>query len=252
MANYVKCPKGHYYDPALTNTCPQCAAEAAAASGTNQMFGDATQPVEGFGATEPVGGRGTMNYGATEPVGGYGSMGYGKTEPVAQATGFGGPNNTFSWDNETKAATSPIDSSSFSGGNGGNFGVEDYDATMPASMNGIPGFSPVTGWLVCIDGPAKGTDYRIHTDYNFIGRDPSMDISIAGDNRIDRDRHAVVVYDPQERIFFFGPQNAKSVVRVNNRPVIGQIELNSHDVLTIGSTKLMFVPLCGKEFNWDA
>lgn len=130
--------------------------------------------------------------------------------------------------------------------------VQDYDPTMPATLNGVPGFSPVTGWLVCIDGPAKGTDYRIHTDYNFIGRASNMDISIAGDNRIDRDRHAVVVYDPQERIFFFGPQNAKSVVRVNNRPVIGQVELNPYDVLTIGTTKLMFVPLCGKEFNWDA
>lgn len=274
MANYVKCPKGHYYDPALTNTCPQCAAEAAAASGRNQIFGDATQPVDNIGETMPTGNSGAVDYGATEAVSmpGYGGAGIPPTEPVNPPAGGGFShgggysNNTFSWNGETEPSTSPIDGSNFPNDNRFRMNdwddsgpvptpapkVQDYDPTMPATLNGVPGFSPVTGWLVCIDGPAKGTDYRIHTDYNFIGRASNMDISIAGDNRIDRDRHAVVVYDPQERIFFFGPQNAKSVVRVNNRPVIGQVELNPYDVLTIGTTKLMFVPLCGKEFNWDA
>lgn len=186
MANYVKCPKGHYYDPALTNTCPQCAAEAAAASGRNQMFGDATQPVDNIGETMPTGNSGAVDYGATEavPMPGYGGSGYGPTEPVNPPAGggfsHGGgyPNNTFSWNGETESSTSPINGSNFPGG--GSFGmdgwneasgpvptpnVQDYDPTMPATLNGVPGFSPVTGWLVCIDGPAKGTDYRIHTDY---------------------------------------------------------------------------------------
>lgn len=234
MSNYissVQCSKGHWYDPSITSTCPQCAAEAAAAG--KQAFGEATQPVEDIGETVPVEQMGTEHYGATEPV-----------KPEAFA-------NNVSWTDETQPATSSFGPGDFSPASDANVGIDDYAPTMPASMNGIPGFTPVTGWLVCIDGPAKGADYRIHTDYNFIGRDPNMDICIRGDNRIGRDRHATIVYDPQERLFFFGPQNAKSVVRVNNRPVIGQVELKSHDILTIGSTRLLFVPLCDERFNWD-
>lgn len=230
FVNSVQCSKGHWYDPSISSTCPLCAAEAAAAQGYEGVTG----AVDEVGATEAV--NGTQDYGSTEPVG----------------MNFGGNSQSVEWGGETQPADHPFKEEDFNDmGLGGDISVEDYGATMPASMNGIPGFAPVTGWLVCIDGAAKGTDYRIHTDYNFIGRDPNMDICIAGDNRISRDRHAVIVYDPQERMFFFGPQNAKSVVRLNNRPVIGQAELKSHDVLTIGSTKLLFVPLCDERFNWD-
>src|SRR5947209_1623897 len=39
------------------------------------------------------------------------------------------------------------------------------------------GVSPVVGWLVCIEGPNRGQDYRIHMEKNFIGRSSAMDIS---------------------------------------------------------------------------
>lgn len=40
---------------------------------------------------------------------------------------------------------------------------------------------------------------------------------------------------------------------VNDRPVIGgSMKLDNYDIVTIGSTKLMFVGLCGKDFNWGS
>ena len=36
---------------------------------------------------------------------------------------------------------------------------------------------PVTGWLVCVDGPEKGRDYRLHEEYNYIGRSLSANRS---------------------------------------------------------------------------
>ena len=33
------------------------------------------------------------------------------------------------------------------------------------------GLDPVVGWLVCIAGPDKGRDYRIHSERNFLGRE---------------------------------------------------------------------------------
>ena len=128
--------------------------------------------------------------------------------------------------------------------------IDSIDATEPVSMNGVAGFTPVVGWLVCIEGPAEGCDYRIRAGYNYIGRGENMDICIQGDNNIGRERHAMIAYDPQEKIYFFGPADSRSIVRKNDKMVMVPVELAAYDVLCIGSTKLMFVPLCGEHFNW--
>jgi hypothetical protein len=134
----------------------------------------------------------------------------------------------------------------------GNMGVEDYDdATQPVNVGGISGFSPVTGWLVCTDGPARGTDYRIRAGYNYMGRGEHMDICIRGDQKIGRERHALIAYDQEERVFFFGPADGKSIVRLNGKMVMTPTEIHAYDTITIGSTKLLFVPLCGENFDWN-
>ena len=78
-----------------------------------------------------------------------------------------------------------------------------------------------------------------------------MDIYIKGDIKISREKHAMVVYDDEERVFFFRPVDGKSVVRVNGKLVTIPVEVHSYDIIKIGTTKLMFVPLCGERFNWD-
>lgn len=39
-------------------------------------------------------------------------------------------------------------------------GVEEDDKTMPY-FGEVEGIDPVTGWLICIEGPQMGRDYRI-------------------------------------------------------------------------------------------
>lgn len=232
---FVKCGKGHYYDPSVTSFCPQCAAEA-------QGKGDMPL-VEDIGVTQPV--SQTEDYGATEPAAQSG--GYGATQPI----GFGGSSHM---GGGNVGPTMPV-----SQGNGftaGDFGqgarVESYDdVTMPTIVGGVAGFTPVVGWLVCTDGPAKGTDYRIRAGYNYMGRAEHMDICIAGDNRIGHERHAMIAYDQEEKVFFFGPADGKSIVRLNGKMVMVPAQVHPYDIITIGSTKLIFVPLCGERFSWD-
>ncbi len=219
-----RCEKGHFYDAEANSSCPQCAAECAAqmayASGT-----------EDYGPTEPLL-QGNSGVGMTED--------YGPTEP--QDGGNIGETQTLNG------------SSGFTEGNffpDGRFEVDDYDVTRPSQTYGVAGFSPVVGWLVCVDGPAKGTDYRIRSGYNYIGRAEHMDICIKGDLVISRERHAMIAYDQEERIFFFGPADGKSIVRLNGKMVMNPQEIHSHDIVTIGSTKLLFVPLCGERFDWN-
>lgn len=221
---FKQCMRGHFYDPSVTSTCPQCAAEQA---GMESFQADLGETMPGPG----ISGLDMDDIGVTEPVEFFPSGNGGdamETQGLAQGNGF------------------------VTGDFGSNSMMEDYsDATQPTYLSGIAGFSPVTGWLVCVDGPAKGTDYRIRAGYNYMGRAEHMDICIAGDTKIGRERHAMIAYDSQEKIFFFGPADGKSIVRLNDKMVMNPLEIHAYDIITIGSTKLLFVPLCGERFNWD-
>ena len=133
-----------------------------------------------------------------------------------------------------------------------NFAADSYAPTMMVNYqkdgNGR-GILPVTGWLVCVEGTSKGQDYRIHEEYNYIGRSNKMDICIQ-DPTVSRENHAIIAYDTQEKIFYFAPAGGSSIVRVNKKAVLGNVELKAYDRLTIGQSTFLFIPLCGEQFEW--
>lgn len=132
--------------------------------------------------------------------------------------------------------------------------VSDADRTLPVTADMLDGMAekpaPVVGWLVCTDGVNKGTDYRLHQGRNFIGRSPEMDVCILGDNTVSRSSHAIVVYDPRSNVYLAQPGSSKELFYVNDKLVLNPVELKTMDLLNIGDTKLMFVPLCGEQFHW--
>lgn len=132
---------------------------------------------------------------------------------------------------------------------------DGYDPTLPVNYDKGPlhdkAARPVTGWLVCIDGPEKGRDYRLHEEYNYIGRSTKMDVCIAGDPTVSRENHAIIAYDTQERMFFFAPSSGASIVRHNGKAVLSNVELKYGDRLQMGKGTFLFVPLCGESFQWE-
>lgn len=113
------------------------------------------------------------------------------------------------------------------------------------------GIDPVVGWLVCIEGPDKGKDYRIRSERNFIGRSEKMDICIASDDAISRDNHAIVSYSPKKRQFRIYPGDSRGLVYLNDEEVITADQLKRYDVIELGKTKLMFIPFCSESFEWE-
>ena len=113
------------------------------------------------------------------------------------------------------------------------------------------GMDPVVGWLVCIEGPDKGKDYRIRSERNFIGRSDKMDICIASDEAISRENHAIVSYSPKKRQFRVYSGESRGLVYLNDEEVITADELKAYDVIELGKTKLMFIPFCGEQFEWE-
>ncbi len=112
------------------------------------------------------------------------------------------------------------------------------------------GIDPVVGWLVCIEGAERGRDYRLRSERNLIGRSPSMDICINGDDTISRNSHAVISFEPKHGAFRLSPGEGRGLVYVNEESVDIPTELKAHDIIELGQTKLMFVPFCGERFRW--
>lgn len=112
------------------------------------------------------------------------------------------------------------------------------------------GIDPVVGWLVCIEGLDRGRDYRMHSDNNFIGRSEKMDICIRGDETISRENHAIISFDTKDKIYYFSPGDGRSIVRLNGKALFSTSEIQAYDIMEIGKTKLLFIPLCGERFEW--
>lgn len=125
----------------------------------------------------------------------------------------------------------------------------DYNDTT-AFMGHYEVMDPVTGWLVCIDGPSKGRDYRILKEKNFIGRADGMDIQVLGDNKIAKRNHAIIVYEPKTKKTMLLPGDAQGLVYKNHETIYVPTELTGYDTIEIGNSVFVFAPLCGENFEW--
>ena len=114
----------------------------------------------------------------------------------------------------------------------------------------LGGIDPVVGWLVCVEGPDRGRDYRIHTERNYIGRAATQDIAITGDPGISREGHAVLSFNPRRQSFRLGPGDSRGMVYLNDEEVMTPTELHAYDRIELGETRLLFVPFCGERFVW--
>lgn len=128
--------------------------------------------------------------------------------------------------------------------------TQRYDPLGSAAGKQI---DPVVGWLVCVEGPDRGRDYRIRAQRNFIGRDVGMDICIASDQSVSRVNHATLIFDPRSNSFRIAPGDAHGMTYLNNESVDIPMTLKPYDAIELGplgSTKLLFIPFCGEAFQW--
>ena len=143
-------------------------------------------------------------------------------------------------------------------------------ATIPAKSDDTilirpPGANPpsenaatkeqVTGWLVVVEGPGKGRDLRLSYGYNSIGRSSDMTICLDfgsdSDSGISRRDHAFIAYEPQSKTFHLSHGSGKNLVYLNDQFIMTPTQLKAYDLIRIGATALLFVPLCGEQFDWQ-
>ncbi len=112
------------------------------------------------------------------------------------------------------------------------------------------GIDPAVGFLVCVEGPQKGQDFRLTAGRNFIGRGNDMDIALSEDDTVSRENHAIVSYDAKNNSFLVMPGQGRGISYLNGNEVASALALNPFDKMELGKTTLLFLPLCGPQFRW--
>ena len=121
--------------------------------------------------------------------------------------------------------------------------------TMALNVN-EDNIDPVRGWLVCIEGNKKGQDFKIQSERNFIGRSKNNQVSLPFDDAISKDRHSELIYDLKANKFYINNVDGASNIYLNDQIVLNATQLNPYDIITIGETRLSFVPFCTDAFKW--
>lgn len=110
----------------------------------------------------------------------------------------------------------------------------------------------VAGWLVITSGPGKGISKPFYFGRNSIGREATQRIALAyGDREISRSGHAFLVFQRGENVGFLQDGKQENLVRVNGKVVRGDVDLIVWDQIKIGATTMLYVPLCGADWDWE-
>lgn len=126
--------------------------------------------------------------------------------------------------------------------------VGDYEKTIGIFLDDTQNVL-TAGWLVCIEGAQKGKNFTINAGRNFAGRSLDMDIVLADDDSISRDKHFSIVYDPKTIAFYLVCGEGHTYL--NNEPVLSQNQLSEGDAIQVGNSKYLFIPFCKEGRDWN-
>ncbi len=126
------------------------------------------------------------------------------------------------------------------------------ERTVAAQKIGPPEAQPkryVVGWLVGLNGTARGESFPVRIGRNTLGRDHRSDVAINDDQASTH--HADLVFRPEERRFILMDHNSTNGTYVNEQEIEPRRDLVANDIVRIGSHRFLFTPLCNESFYWD-
>ena len=125
------------------------------------------------------------------------------------------------------------------------------DEKTVAFYNFSNAIEPVVGWIICVEGEYMGESFSLKSGRNNIGRSLAMDIALAKEKSVSRERHASITFEPNQKKFYIQSGESSGLTYVNGELIMMFTELKDYDVITLGQSRYVFLRLCGKKFSWD-
>ena len=127
-----------------------------------------------------------------------------------------------------------------------------FQPTMIGGDLNVPGgVEPVVGWLVCVLGSQQGLSFPLSGGRNRIGRSADMDVCLSSDPEVSRNMHCILTFDPASEAFYLQAGDGRGLTYLNGTLLLTPMQLKPHDLIRVGATTLLFVPLCGESFHWN-
>ena len=128
--------------------------------------------------------------------------------------------------------------------------VHEGEAEQPAAVDKAAPAGPVAGWLVVLDGVAKGRDLRLGIGRSFLGLDADgTPVTLSADAPLSA-RQAAVAYDAEKNAFTLLPGSSQELCYLGEDALLEPQPLTGGEVLRLGGAALQFVPFCGADFHW--
>lgn len=124
------------------------------------------------------------------------------------------------------------------------------DGAAESQGGDATGALPV-GWLVVLDGPAKGRSFIVRATLSQIGKGAFQHIRLdVGDPDIARTNHATLIYDPDANTVTLGRGGPNHELSINGADVGTSARILDGDEICVGRTRLRYVALCNERFRW--
>ena len=105
-------------------------------------------------------------------------------------------------------------------------------------------------FLICIDGPMTGASFVFQENKAIIGRQKNYEIALFRDPSVSRSPHGVINYTKDTLTYTISKGDPEKKVSVNGTFIEQDTVLNMYDIIGIGQSRLLFLPVCSEKFSW--
>ena len=121
-----------------------------------------------------------------------------------------------------------------------------------APQTAKPAKTKPVAFLVCIAGNNLGDSYSVADGRNYIASGADADVRLDKDTSVSAECHAVVTYNSSNNKFTLSAGTGRGITYLNGEQIDVSSDLNADDRIKVGSSELLFIPVCTDKFKWDA
>ncbi|HIW73532.1 MAG TPA: FHA domain-containing protein [Firmicutes bacterium] len=106
-------------------------------------------------------------------------------------------------------------------------------------------------WLVCVKGEYFGQSFALKAGNNGVGRAMNMDVPLAQEPTVSRNKHCIITFEPQSQVFYIQQGESSGLTYLNDEMVMSPHKMAARDRIRLGKAEFILIPLCTDGFRWE-